>query len=250
MACVVSCVAIIAAAQSCATFGPHRVPAPCDEKFEALFPAMPARDGLEIVGRLRMDLARYRLRGLVRIVYSPAEHAARIDFRTSSLFGAVEEDLTLLVGDGLILYDRGRGRYFENDSTLALVEEGIGERIMPDDILGILLFAFPRCAELRAPAIEYSLTGWELKSAWRDRSIDVRGENDSGVKEFRLCFPGGKNCYIVRYGKAVAAQGASYPRWVRLSREKGKGKATFELIDIKTVTPSASFFGVDGLEGQ
>jgi len=244
------CVAITAAAQSCATFGPPRVPAPCDEKFEALFPAIHAGDGLEIVGRMRMDLARYRVRGLLRIIYSPGEHAARIDFRSSSLFGAVEEDLTLLVGDGLILYDRERGRYFGNDSSLALVEGGIGERITPEDILGVLLFALPRCAELRSPVIEYSLAGWELKGVWRDRPIEMRGEKGAGVKELRLCFPGGKNCYIVRYGDAVTVRSVRYPAWVRLSREKGEGKATFELTEIKEITPSASLFGVEGLEGQ
>ena len=244
------CVAIIAAAQSCASFGPARVPAPCDEKFEEFLPAMHAGDGLESGGRMRMDLARYRVRGLLRVIYSPGERAARIDFRSSSFFGAVEEDLTLLVGEGLILYDRERGGFLGNDSSLALVERGIGERITPEDILGVLLFALPRCAELRSPAIEYSLAGWELKGIWRDRPIEMRGEKGAGVKELKLCFPGGKKCYIVRYGDAVTAGSVRYPAWVRLSREWGEGRATFELTDLKAITPSPSLFRVEGLEGQ
>lgn len=241
------CVAIT---ESCATFGPPRAPVPCDERFEALLPAIHAGEGLEIVGRMRMDLGQYRVRGLLRIIYSPGENAARIDFRSSSLFGAIEEDLTLLVGDGLILYDRERGRYFGNDSSLALVEGGIGERITPEDILGVLLFALPRCGDLRSAAIEYSRAGWELKGVWRDRPIEMRGEQGAGVKELKLRLPGGKSRYIVRYGDAVKVRSVRYPAWVRLSREKKDGKAAFELTEIKEYTPTASLFDVERLEGE
>jgi hypothetical protein len=241
---------IIAALQSCATFGPSREPAPCDEEFEKLLPAVPASGGLEIAGKLRMDLARYRVRGLVRITFSPEAQAARIDFRTSSLFGAVEEDLTLLVDGGLVLYDRERGGYSEGDSTLALVENGIGERIVPRDLLGVLLFALPRCEELQSPVIEHTRAEWELKGVWRDRLIEIRGDSGAGVKELRLRFPGDADRYIVRYGNAVTAGGVSYPAWIRLSREKGEGRIIFELTDINEITPDASLFTIEGLENE
>jgi hypothetical protein len=225
--------AVIAAGQSCAVFGPHREPSPCDERFEALLPARGGGEALEIVGTLRMDLARYRFRGFLRIVFSPEDRAARLDFRASNLFGTLEEDLTLLAGDGFVLYDRERGRYFDRDSTLAIIEDGIGERIMPRDLLGALLLALPRCSELQSAAVEYSRSGWKLKGLWGDRSIEIRGETRSGITEFKLALPGGANRYIVR-----------------LSREKGVGKAVFEITAVTEVTASGSLLGIEGLESR
>ncbi len=234
--------ALIALTQSCAVFGPRRVEAPCDESFEARISPVKAGEGIEIVGKLRLDLPRYRIRGLMRIAYSPGEGAARIDFRHSSLFGALEEDVTILAGDSLVIYDRESGEYLGNDSSLALVRGEMGEGIAPDDILIALLLAFPRCVEMRSASVERSGETWRLKADWRGRRIEIRGENGRGAHEFRQCLPGGAGCYTISYGNPMASSNLSYPRWVRLRRDSGNEKATFELIEIKTITESPSTF--------
>jgi len=228
--------ALIALTQSCAVFGPRRVETPCDESFEALLSPVKAADGIEIVGKLRLDLSRYRIRGIMRVAYSPAEGAALIDFQHSSLFGAIEEEVTILAGDSLVIYDRGSGRLLGSDSSLALVRGEIGDGFAPDDILIALLLAFPRCAEMQSASVERSGEAWRLEADWRDRRIEMRGENGRGAHEFRQCFAGGAGCYTISYGDPMVASNLAYPRWVRLRRDNGNGKATFELIEIKTIT--------------
>jgi hypothetical protein len=242
--------AIATLATSCASLGPPRVQVPCDERFEALLPSLQREAGLEIVGRLRMEMAPYRIRGLLRITYSPHEHAARIDFRHSSLFGAIEEDVTVLVGDSLIIYDRGDGRYFGNDSSLALVEQVMGERITPADILGALLLELPRCEELQSPVIEFSGDSWRLNAIWRDRRIEMRGERGAGVSELGLCFAGARRCYVTTYGGAAPSSSVRYPAKVRLSSMKGEGRAILELIRIKEVALSGALLEGEAIEGR
>jgi hypothetical protein len=242
--------ALIALSQSCATFGPRRVAAPCDESFEALLSPVKAGEGIEIVGKLRLDLSRYRVRGLVRIVYVPGEGEARIDFRYSSLFGALEEEVTILAGDSLVIYDRGGGKYLGNDSSLALVRDETGGEVAPDDILIALSLAFPRCAEMRSASVERSGEVWRLKADWRNRRIEMRGERGRGTQEFRQCFSGGGGCYTIFYGEPMISTNLAYPRWVRLRKDDGNGKATFELIEIKAITESPSTFEVEGIQDR
>jgi hypothetical protein len=242
--------ALTALAPSCATFGPRRVEAPCDETFETLLSPVKAGEGVEIVGKLRLDLSRYRIRGLMRIVYSPAEGAARIDFRHSSFFGALEEEVTILAGDSLVIYDRGSGKYLGNDSSLALVRDETGGEVAPDDILIALLLAFPRCAEMRSASVERSGETWRLKADWRDRRIEMRGARGSGTQEFRQCFAGGAGCYIISYGSPVAASNLAYPSWIRLRRDSGNTKAIFELIEMKAIATSPAMFEIDGIKDR
>jgi hypothetical protein len=242
--------ALIALAQSCAMFGPRRVEAPCDESFEALLSPVKAAEGIEIVGKLRLDLSRYRIRGLMRVAYSPGEGVARIDFRHSSLFGAIEEDVTILAGDSLVIYDRGSGTYLGNDSSLALIRGEIGGGIAPDDILVALLLAFPRCAEMRSASVTRSGETWRLKADWRDRRIEMRGERGGGAREFKQCFAGGAGCYTISYGSPMASSNLAYPRWVRLRRDNRNRTATFELIEIKAITVSSSMFEMDAIKDR
>ncbi len=224
-------------AQSCAAPGPRRGGVPCDERFDeiVLFPAMPG-EALEIVGKLRIDLPRYRIRGLARIVYVPADHTARIDFRHSSLFGAIEEDVTLLVGDSLIIRDHTGGRRWGNDSSLALVKQETGCEIAPDDILAALLFKLPRCAELESAEVLWDGGDWRLKADWRGRRVELRGNAGRGFTDFKECFSGDAGCYTVTYGERTGEFVFSYPRWIRLRMEGGQERITFELVDIKSIT--------------
>jgi hypothetical protein len=242
--------ALIALSQSCATLGPRRVATPCDESFDALLSPAKTAGGVEVVGKLRLDLSRYRIRGLVKIAYSPAEGEARIDFRHSSLFGAIEEDVTILAGDSLAIYDRVSGRYLGNDSSLALVREATGGEIAPDDILIAMGLASPRCAEMGSISATRSSETWRLRGGWRDRRIEMRGEAGRGTLEFKQCFAGGAGCYTITYGKPVVSSDVAYPSWVRLRREGGSETATFELIELKSVTIPPAMFEVGGIEDR
>jgi hypothetical protein len=241
---------LIALVQSCATSGPRRVGAPCDESFEALLSPVRAGEGIEIVGKLRLDLSRYRIRGLARIAYSPGKGVARIDFRNSSLFGAIEEEVTILAGDSLIIFDRESGRYLGNDSSLALVRDQTSGEVAPDDILVALLFAFPRCAEMRSASVARSGEAWRLKADWRNRRIEMRGRQGRGTDEFKQCFAGGTGCFTISYGAPMAVSNLAYPRWVRLRRDNGNEKASLELIEIKAVAASDSLFEMSGIRGR
>ncbi len=232
----------IVLAQSCAVFGPSRIEAPCDESFEALLSPARVGEGIEIVGKLRLDLSRGRVRGLMRIAYSPGEGMARIDFRHSSLFGALEEDVTILAGDSLVIYDRESGEYLGNDSSLAFVSDETGGALEPDDILIALLLAFPRCAEMRSVSVARSGETWRLKADWRDRRIEMRGGNGRGAHEFRQCFAGGAACYTISYGEPMVASNLAYPRSVRIRKDNGNEKAIFEVIEIKPLTELSPIF--------
>jgi hypothetical protein len=242
-------IVLVALMQSCAFLGSPRVQAPCDSEFEALFPAIQAADGIEIVGKVRLEVRQYRIRGLLRIIYSPREHAAQLDFQNSSLFGAIEEDVTMLVGDSLIIFDRERGTYFGNDSARALVEEKMGEKITAEDILDALLFSYPCCAELQSPAIEYSGADWKLKADWRGRRIEMRGERSVGLSEFRFCFAG-ESSYSLTYGRPAKSSMVRYPAWVKLSRDGGGAKALFEVIEIKEIASPLPLFETSGSGGR
>jgi hypothetical protein len=242
--------ALIALAQSCATFGPRRVEVPCDERFETLISPVKAGEGIEIVGKLRLDLPRYRIRGLMRIAYFPGEGTARIDFRHSSLFGALEAEVTILAGDSLVIYDRESGKYLGNDSSLALVRDETGGDVAPDDILIALLLAFPRCAEMRSVSVARTGETWRLKADWRDRRIEMRGERGRGAREFKQCFAGGTGCYTISYGTPMAASNLAYPRWVRLRRDNRNAQATFDVLAIKAITESPSLFEMDGIKDR
>jgi hypothetical protein len=247
-ALLVACAAT-ALAQSCATLGPPRV-VPCDERVETLLAPVSAGEGIEIVGKLRLDLPRYRVRGLARIAFSPHAGMARIDFRHSSLFGAIEEDVTVLAGDSLVIYDRGTGAYFGNDSSLTLVRKETGGNVDGRDMLVALLLAAPRCAEMRSVSIAQSGDEWRLKGTWRDRPIEMKGERGRGIRELKQCLAGGSGCYTITYGERATTAGLSYPRWVRLRRDGGSERATFQLIEIKSDTIDTSIFERRGVDDR
>jgi hypothetical protein len=223
---------------------------PCDESFETLISPVKVGEGIEIVGKLRLDLSRYRIRGLMRIAYFPGESTARIDFRHSSLFGALEAEVTILAGDSLAIYDRGSGKYLGNDSSLTLVRDETGVNIASDDILIALLLVFPRCAEMRSVSVSRAEETWRLQADWRDRRIEMHGERGTGTHEFKQCFAGDTGCYRISYGTPMASSNLAYPSWVTLRRDNRNERATFEVIAIKAITESPSIFEMDGIKDR
>lgn len=236
------CVAVALGAAACAAFGPRPVPSPCEGRLETLFP--PPTAGVELTGKVRLDLPRYRLRGLCRIL-SSGEGLLRIDFRHSSLFGAVSEDVTIVAGDALAICDREEGIVFESDSSLAFLRRSVGEAVEPDDLLYALLLAVPRCADMGMPGIEESGSRWKVSAGWRDRRVEIRGKREEGPREFEQCFADGARCFLVSYDRYDPADAFRYPRRIRLSKIGGAERITLELIDIKLVTTSPDMFDLD-----
>jgi hypothetical protein len=213
---------------------------PCNERFEALFPSV-GDHGLELVGRMRIDLPQYRFRGLCKMLYAP-EEGLRIDFHHSSLFGAVREDVTVLVGDSMIIYDRGQGRLMSKESSREIVDRGIGERIEPRDVLYALLLVVPPCTELGRRSMSESGSRWELRARWRDRDIVIRGERGKGPREFEQCFIADARCLVLQYDSYAPVGGKHYPRRIRLDKEHSNERIDFELSGIREVTVDPSVF--------
>ena len=82
---------------SCAKHQAQRVPADnCRDELTELVSENRIEESLHIRGRVRIDLPRYRVRGLCTIRSLPGGDL-RIDFHHSSLFGSYREDATVFV---------------------------------------------------------------------------------------------------------------------------------------------------------
>ncbi len=233
-----ACVAAALAAGSCAFAGRREAPIPCADEHLACLPFGASAPGCELAGRVRIDLPRYRFRGLCRILHGEGGRL-RIDFEHSSLFGAVERHLTILAGESLVIHDNGEGSYLAGDSALAAVAGELGARIEPDDILYALLLAFPGCAGISEPSLERRGGDLDLKGLWRGREIVLRCSEREGVRRFEQRFPSSGRRFIIEYEGVLEAGEWRYPRRIRLSREGGPERVSIDLIEIKSVTPDS-----------
>jgi hypothetical protein len=202
---------------------------------------MPDTVGLMLSGRVRIELPQYRIRGLCRMVYSPGG-MLRIDFHHSSLFGALQEDATLMVRDSLIIFDRESGRLFDADSSLAMLRESVGAPIEPDDIIYALILAAPLCWDLEHPRCEIAGDEWNLEAVWRGRRVEWTGERSTGIRTFRQCFSGAAGCYVTYYGYGGAVGNINYPKRIRLAREGGDESITMDVRDVEWVALDRSVF--------
>jgi hypothetical protein len=180
------------------------------------------------------------------MTYSP-EGMLRIDFHHSSLFGALQEDATLVIRDSLIIYDRETRRLFGADSSLAMLRGSVGAQIVPDDIIDALLLSVPLCRDLESPRYTKSGKGWKLEALWRGRRVEWVGDEETGLRTQRHCFAGGKPCYVIDYTYGAAAGGMNYPKRIRLMREGGSESIAMEISDIEKIAPDRSAFDVEGV---
>ena len=82
----------------------HRSHVEFQSRFHVIVNIPPDGD-VSIRGRLRAELPKYRVKGILQI-YCSREGSIRIDFHHSSLMGAYEENYTLLISEGTIyLYE-------------------------------------------------------------------------------------------------------------------------------------------------
>ncbi len=200
-----------------------------------LFSKVSNESHLNIRGRVRIDLPRYRVRGLCTIRATPAGDV-RIDFHHSSLFGSYREDATIFLRGGKLgILDRERDAFFGHDSTIALLRDHLGFNIVPDDIAQILLLACLDCTEMDSSSMEYShrRDGWRFSGKWRGRRIEIKGRNDGEPTYFRQCREDDTVCYIAHYEYDGEETPERYPSVVTVFREYGSERLVLTVRDVK-----------------
>ncbi|MCK4237458.1 MAG: hypothetical protein KAX38_10095 [Candidatus Krumholzibacteria bacterium] len=201
----------------------------CESEFPYLFSVGGAEEGLSIVGKARMELPRYRVRGIFNFRYLTSGDL-RIDFRHSSLFGAYREDVSIFIHDGeMSIYDHERGNFFGNDSSLAIIGRSLGFEIYPDDILYALLLETPECSGIVSLNAESYGGDWTLTGEWRGRWINISGKKGEGTLRFRQCRDDGRGCYLIRYSYAGREGTIRYPKKIVLTRENGTERVSIEI---------------------
>ncbi|UCF06201.1 MAG: hypothetical protein JSV33_04010 [bacterium] len=204
---------------SCASRHANLTPRPCDHTLPALFSMTGASSGVVIVAKTRIDLPRYRLRGICQIRYLPPDNL-RIDFEHSSLFGTYREDTSIFIhGRHMEIYDRERGHFFETDSSRALISEGVGFSLFPDDLIIALALREPPCDEIEGADLREGNGEWSLTGGWRTRRIAISGKRDVGPSVFRMCVEGSRDCYVVRYSYSDDRDDFRYPSRITLTHE-------------------------------
>lgn len=224
-------IVILMIVESCALRPKTLVRASCEAELPRLFGRAAKHEALTIVGKVRIDLPTYRVRGLCRIIYL-RPGGLRIDFRHSSLFGAYSEDASIYVRSGMItIYDRERGSFFGEDSSLAILGDYLDFELRPDDVIYTLLLEVPSCSEFDRLELGGSEDAWMLKGGWRGRGVEVSGVRGWGPRRFRLCSNRGTGCYTINY--IYDGGGGEFPSMIRISRENGTERLSLEIREVE-----------------
>jgi hypothetical protein len=205
--------------------------------------------GVVIVAKTRIDLPKYRLRGICRIRYLPPDNL-RIDFEHSSLFGTYREDTSLFIrGRSIEVFDRERGRFFGTDSSKALISEGVGFTLFPDDLIIALALKEPPCDEIDGADLREGDGEWSLTGGWRTRRIAISGRRDVGPSTFRVCVGGSGDCYVVRYSYSDDLPGFRYPSRITLTHENHMERISMVIRKAEREPLDPSIFRWNGYVG-
>lgn len=226
-------IVLFAVIQSCSSYRNQDVSISCEDEFPLLFSVSAPGTGLFITGKVRIELPRYRVRGVANMRYAPTGRL-RIDFHHSSLFGAVREDASIFINDGSIsIFDHERGRFFGHDSSLALIGSNFVFDIYHDDLLSALLLESPSCREFGSIDFSGRDDEWSLEGTWRDRWVAISGERGRGPLEFRLCREAGSGCYIIWYFYSDRAGSIRYPKRIVLVKEHGAERVSVDIVEVR-----------------
>ncbi|MBN1164290.1 MAG: hypothetical protein JXB45_06910 [Candidatus Krumholzibacteriota bacterium] len=216
--------------QSCASAPPVRVPVEREDHLRGIFPPIDKGSDLVLAGKVRLDLPRYRVRGVCQILYSPG-NGAQIDFTHSSLFGAYRENATIYLSEEeMVIFDHERETVWDSDSTLSLLERYFDFKVFPDDLLYILLLAVPACEMLEMDRKDASQEQYVLYGRWRGRKMELEVSGERGPLRFDLCAGNSSGCYSARYGYNRGE--GRYPSKIVL--ESGSGDHRLSFSDIRT----------------
>lgn len=185
---------------------------------------------VSIVGRAKIVMPKYRVRGICRIRSGPSGGLV-IDFEHSSLFGAYREDATIILERGeLTIIDRERGRLYDNDASLSMLGSELDFELVPDDLCYAMLFAAPDCDAIEGLAVDSGNGRWRLTGEWRGRDIEIEGRGGYGPERIRLCAKNKGNCYIISYGHT---RDGVYPGKLELVKEGGEERIALEIVDVQ-----------------
>jgi hypothetical protein len=205
------------------------------EDLPGLFRAGAAASGdtVVITAKVRLELPKYRVRGICNITRFPGGDV-RIDFEHSSLFGSYREEAAIFISHGWIeIYDLEREQMWDNQSTLALLSERFDFEILPEDILYLLLLEAPGRDDLSGVALRESEDGWTLGGFLGDRRIEMKGKRGIGPEYFRQCSQSGRGCYIIRYGYGGEAVRNRYPEKIVCRKEYTSEKLSLTVISVE-----------------
>jgi hypothetical protein len=206
---------------------------------------LPCREGLNeyfiydfqhgspvIKGRARLETPRYRVRGIFNVKQA-GESRFIVDFNQSGLLGVRREDATIYIDNNEMgIYDRKRGEFYDNDSSLTLLSEVSGFEVTPEDILCIFLLSSPHCCNRDTSNFVVYKHGWKMEGDWMGRHIELRGENSGRPSEFRQCRKGSDICYTTRYGYKREYGQRGYPRRIVVERDDMEVFISLEITDV------------------
>ena len=205
-------------------------PVPCSDGSELPFSPGFGGRSVSILGRAKIVMPKYRVRGICRIRSEPSGGLV-IDFEHSSLFGAYREDATIILEGGeLLIIDRERGLVYENDASLSMLGSKLAFELFPDDLRYAMLLEAPSCDVIEELATDSHHDRWRLTGAWRDRDIEIEGRSGYGPERFVLCDKAKTDCYIIRYRYN---RDGVYPRSIELVKEGGEERIDLEIIDVR-----------------
>ncbi|MCK4538650.1 MAG: hypothetical protein KAV42_07640 [Candidatus Krumholzibacteria bacterium] len=202
---------------------------PSGEDAGIRYPALPLEDVFIITCKVRIDLPKYRVRGSCRIVRYP-DGSLQVDFLHSSLFGSYREDATIYIdGESIVIQDHERGKLYDNETTLSLLEEHFGFRIHTDDIAYLLLLA--------GPPVDGGMAGGGVSGEenadtgdWRGRNLSVTCGENGLPTSLRQCMIAANVCYNTRYGYGKYP---GYPEKIVIENESGPERVALEVTEVK-----------------
>jgi len=215
---------------SCAAPARYLSVPPCSGELDTPFSPYGLEQRVSIVGRAKIVMPKYRIRGICRIQSEPTEGLV-VDFEHSSLFGAYREDATIMLEGGeLIIIDRERGRMYDNDASLSMLGSELAFELFPDDIRYALLFAVPDCTEIEGLVVDSVEGGWRITGEWRGRKIEMEGHGGGGPDRLTLRAKDKNNCYIISY---KYGRDGIYPKSLEMVKEGGAERIYLEIIDVQ-----------------
>jgi len=215
-------------------------------EFPPRFPVIvniPPGNDVSIRGKLRAELPKYRVKGILQI-YCSHKGSIRLDFHHSSFMGAYEESYTLLVSGGTIyLYDRVREMLYRGEEVLELLSNALGTHVYVEDLPVVLLFKESISVKGESFSSKRMVSEWKVEGTFKGRDIIIKGARY--VEAIEQCID--KKCYIARYLRYKDSGTFVYPFYIILTKKPGTEKVTFEVSNVEIVGHVDERFTLDGM---
>jgi len=194
-------------------------------------------------GRLRAELPRYRVKGILQ-VYCSAEGSIRLDFHYSGLMGAHEEEYTILISEGKIyMFDRMRETLYREREVLEIFSDALDMDVYVDDIPRVLLFRGLDSEIIYTDTIQGRGGRWKIEGEFRGRKLAITGSRY--IESIEQC--DSRKCYVSKYIRYRGVEELIYPFYIILARKPGTEKVTFEVSDGDIVKHDKRRFTLDGI---